>query len=292
MKEFEFIYPETLEGALDELNRLGSSAKLIAGGTDLLLDIEEERCSPDSVLCISHLDELRFIRQERDLIHIGPLTTFRDLEESVLIKEKVPVLYDAAWTMGSPQIRNLATLGGNVGKSSVAADGVTALTVLGASVYLRSRQGDRVLTLDELFEGPGDNCIRSDEIITDIFFRIPEGAHISAFYKLAKRKALGIVDIGGAVSIASDSCGVCTEVSLRGGALSRYPLRFHKAEEFLIGKVPDRETLHLTFPMLSEAVCESLAHRPWEIPYKKRAVVGVFRKVFEQVLERNEGVVL
>ena len=286
MKPFEYRSPSTLNEALTLLSQFGEKGKLIAGGTDLLVDIEQGRLAPDAVINILNINELRYITEDKGEIHLGPLTTFDDMEKSPLIRDRVRLLYQAAYDMGSPQIRNRATIGGNVGKTSVAADGLTALMALDASIRVKSVDGERTLTLDELTRGPGDNCLSAKELITDIFFDAPKACTATAFYKLARRRALGIADIGGAACIATDTDGICTRASVRGGALARYPLRFEAVEAHLTGKPLTPETIDAATPLFIEAVCESLKARPWEIPYKKGAVAGVFKAVFSDILDQ------
>lgn len=289
MKSFEYLSPNTREEALSLLMDLGKKSKIIAGGTDLLVDMEEGREAPDYVINIQNLEGLKYVREEDGFTHIGPLTTFDDLERDIHIRSKVRILFQAAWFMGSPQIRNRATLGGNVGKTSVAGDGLAALMALNASVQLTSQDNVREVPLEEFTRGPGDNSMTPREMITDIFFRTPTETTATSFYKLARRKALGISDIGAAMCVTVDKDWVCREAAVRGGALARYPLRFIEAENFLLGKELNRENLEATLPLLMEQVCESLTNRQWEIPYKKGAVAGVFRKVYQDVLDQIKG---
>ncbi|WP_022666668.1 FAD binding domain-containing protein [Desulfospira joergensenii] len=288
MKSFEYLSPDTREEALSLLRTLGEKSKIIAGGTDLLVDMEEGREAPDYVINILGLEGLKSIREEAGVTHIGPLTTFDDLEKDSHIQNRVRVLFQAAWSMGSPQIRNRATLGGNVGKTSVAGDGLSALMALNASVELTSLDGVREITLDELTQGPGDNSMAPQEMITDIFFTTPTETTATSFYKLARRRALGISDIGAAMCVTVDGSHVCRKAAIRGGALARYPLRFAEAEDFLLGRELNWENLEATFPMLMDKVCDSLRERPWEIPYKKGSVAGVFKNVYQDVLEQFE----
>ncbi len=278
MKPFAFMNPATVEEALAILAE-EDNVKIIAGGTDLLVDMAEGRLSTASVVNIAGLRELRYIRSDERYTYLGPLTTFDDLENSPHIRDHVRALHQAAWTMGSPLIRNTATIGGNVGKASVAADGLTALCALQARVELSHRGGSRTTALEEMLHNPA-SAMKLDEMITRIYFETPSRNEGSAFYKLAKRKALGIVDIGGAVKIARNPDGTCRSAVLRGGALSRYPLAFTEAEAFLEGKPLVPETFEQVYGLLSQAVYESIKHRHWEVEYKKSAVVGVFRKVF------------
>lgn len=289
MKPFEYLSPSTLGQALSLLSDLGEACKIIAGGTDLLVDMDQGRENPSYVINILNLRDLHFIRESDGMVHLGPLVTFDDLERHPLIRSRVKILFQAAYDMGSPQIRNRATIGGNVGKTSVAADGLTALMALDASVRVAGKTGERVLTLDELTQGPGDNCLLPHELITDIFFALPTQRTATAFYKLARRRALGIADIGGAVCLETDGNDLCTRVSIRGGALARYPLRFKAAEDYLLGRPATWEHIDGIFPLLLDAVCDSLRTRPWEIPYKKGAVAGVFKLVFQDILEQLDN---
>lgn len=289
MKAFDFFSPKTVEEAKRLLSQYRDNVTILAGGTDLVIEINDRWAKPEVVVDIKKLKELDYIVVDDEVVRIGALTNFTTIANHPYIREKVKVLYDAARQVGSPQIRNLGTIGGNLATSSVAGDGVSAMTTLNASVVLESTRGKRVMWLPDYFEQKGctnRNALESDELLTEVFFEKPDAHTATAFYKLAKRKSLAISVIGAGMVVKVDEAGVCTKVSMRGGCLSRYPLHFKDAEEYILGKKVSTAVFKETLPMLHDAVYESAKNRPWSVFYKKESVQGVYNLLFDDILEQ------
>ena len=168
----------------------------IAGGTDLVLELNERRSAPAVVVDLKQIKELDYIRIEDGMIRIGAMATHGKIAEDPTIKEKVRVLHEATKLVGSPQIRHLGTLGGNIAESSVAGDGLAACVALNADVTLKSVRGERTMSINDFLAGEGAkkrNILDADELLTEISFPVPDTKHTAtAFYKLAKRKSLAI----------------------------------------------------------------------------------------------------
>jgi len=148
------------------------------------------------------------------------------------------------------------------------------------------------MPLAEFLDGQGvssRNALLADEIMTEVFFEMPDNHTATAFYKLAKRKSLAISVIGAGMLVQVDGAGICIKASMRGGCLARYPLHFKAAEEHLIGNKISIDLLEETLPMLHDAVYESAKSRPWSVFYKKESVQGVYRKLFAAILEQLNG---
>ncbi len=287
MKSFNFLAPLTVKEALGMLSEHGKSAVIIAGGTDIVIELNERKISPETVINISRLKELDYIRTEGGMVRIGARSTFTSISENPYIKEHVKILHDAASHVGSPQIANLGTIGGNLVTSSVAGDGLAACVTLDADVTLESVRGKRVMKLTEFLAGEGmdkRNALLADELLTEVSFPMPDARTYTAFYKLARRKSLAISVIAGGFAVKVDENDVCTWASMRGGALGRYPMQFKSAEEHLVGKKLTLETMQQTLPMMHDQVLEANKSRPWSVYYKKESVKGVFNKLFADVL--------
>ncbi|EHI97719.1 molybdopterin dehydrogenase FAD-binding [Clostridium sp. DL-VIII] len=285
MKEFTYKSPRTVKEALEFLNEANENTYIVAGGTDIVIAINDDRVNAEQVININKLKELKYVQIDKNVVRVGALCTFSELEKNSLIKENIKVLYKAVSEVGSPQIRNLGTVGGNIVNASVAGDSITAFLALNAKVVLKNSYGQRVMSLREFYEGKGNCQIKKNELLTEIFFDKPTENMATSFCKLGKRNALAIVDIGGAMVIERGNNNICTKASVMGGALARYPLEFFNVEEFLVGKEISKETLYSCFDLLSEAVYESIKSRPLEVDYKKESVKGVFKTVFDEVLE-------
>ncbi|SHK79739.1 FAD binding domain-containing protein [Hespellia stercorisuis] len=288
MKEFEYYNPKSVAETLNILENTKNNNRIIAGGTDVLLMMNDGRIGPDHVINIQGVGELKYIVIEKSLVRIGAASTFTDVEQNEYIKKKIKGLYEACAHVGSPQIRNLGTVGGNVINASVAGDSISVFLSLGANLIIRSSKGKRKISLREYYNGGNQTRIQPDELLTEIQFKKPDNGVANAFFKLGKRNALAIVDIGAAVTICRNAEQTCTSAKIIGGALSRYPLEFTKVQEYLIGKKINRQTFANTYEMLQEAVYESIKDRPMEVYYKQEAVRGTFDVAFEDILRQYE----
>ncbi|MGM9612966.1 MAG: FAD binding domain-containing protein [Butyricicoccus sp.] len=284
----EFYYPRSVQETLALLYRTRRDHCVIAGGTDAVVQMSEGRRKAGTLISISQLTALHGIRATADVLEIGAATTFAELTRSPLAAQELPALYEAAAHVGSPQIRARGTFGGNVANASVAGDTIGALLTLGAWVEVQSVRGVRRMPLRSFFRANGSTALAPDELIT--VFRIPRPGPSSAsfFWKLGKRNALAIAEIGGSAAVCWDDRQRITHAALRGGALARLPLEFTAAQEFLCGQPMAQETFEQVMPLLHDAVYESIKHRPLEVGYKKESVKGVFHTVFGELMRQFE----
>lgn len=289
MRAFEFFSPETVEETLQLLHQYRDSVSLLAGGTDIILELNERKIAPQVVIDLKKVAGLDYIRVDEKYVHIGAMTTHAAIAGHPFIRERVHVLYTACHLVGSPQIQNLGTIGGNIATASVAGDGLCAMVTLQARVVLESVAGVRDMPIDEFLAGEGfdsRNALQADELLKEIYFPVPSKNEVSAFYKLAKRKSLAISVIGGGLLVDVDDEGICRRAVMRGGCLGRYPLPFPDAEQYLVGKKLTLAVMDETLPMLHDRVLEVNKARPWSVFYKKESVKGVFHKLFEDVLSQ------
>lgn len=290
MRPFDFYAPATVVEALELMHQHKENVAVIAGGTDLVLELNERKANPAVVIDLKKLKELDYIRVEEGVVRIGALTTHAAIAADRQIEKYVRVLHEACRQVGSPQIRNLGTIGGNLAQSSVAGDGLAACVTLDADVTLRSVRGERRMKLDEFLAGEGAtrrNILAADELLTEVSFALPDIRHTAtAFYKLAKRKSLAISVIGGGMVATVDDNGICTYARMRAGALGRYPMPFPTCEAHLVGKKLTYATMLETLPIMHDQVLEANKSRPWSVFYKKESVQGVFKKVFADVLRQ------
>lgn len=228
--------PLRLEQALHFLHSYGDETTVLAGGTDILVRYYDRLYELNRVLNICELDELKYIKVFEERIEIGSLVTHAQLEESAIILQHAPFLAEAASQVGSPQIRNRGTIGGNVANSSPAGDTLPPLLALEAEVRLLSLdRGERVVPLSEFLTGPGRNVAKKDELITGFSFPIFPESYQGTFFKLGYRKALAIATINGAVlmSVDGEEIADCRIVL---GAVAPTALRAKLAEDMLKGK--------------------------------------------------------
>ena len=247
MEEAQYFAPATLREALRLKGKLGSGISVLAGGTDLVRDMNLEFKIPKNVLWIGHLG-LEYIKLVDGVIHIGGATRMQTAGASKLLQQKASALATAAGKMASPPVRSLATLGGNLVTASPAGDTVCAMLGLGAEVVLASTKGKRVIALDKFFTGPGKTVLQAGELLTEIRIR-PTGAREgSAYLKIGRRQALTLAVVNAAARVKLDAKGNCVEVLIAMGAVAPKPTRALKAEKLLRGK-----------PFTAEAVREAAA---------------------------------
>lgn len=285
MIEFEFLSAKNIEEAINYMHNYKPS-KLLAGGTDLLVDIHKE--SPklgefSYVIDISNIEELRFIKEYEDIIEIGPLTTHTMLIESPIINKYFPLLAIAAKTIGSPQIRNRGTIGGNISNASPAADLVPPLMVLNADLELKSMDDKRFVPIEEFIVGPYKTSKKDDELITSI--RIPklDESYKSSFQKIGRRQALNIARLNLALIAKIDEANKKIEdIRIVPGSATPYPLRFKNLEREIEGKTWNQLDLDYLSQKIGEEMISITGER-WSTPYKKPALGGIFKKAMNEL---------
>lgn len=236
MRDFDLVMPRTLSEALAALSASETSVQPIAGGTDMVVDVRSRRAKPDVLVALQHISELQGVVREDGKMRVGARTTVSELLHNPLIAEHANIARQAAQVFANPMVRNLATVGGNVGSASPAGDIITPLLALDAEVELASKNGGRRLPLEVFLIGPRKTMRRPDEIIKALRFVRPAPHSGHAFYKLGLRQADAISIINVAVHIERDGTRVA-DVRIALGAVSPTPIRAHKAESFLRGKV-------------------------------------------------------
>ena len=231
---FEYFAPKTINEVLDLLSRYSSNAKVLAGGTDLLVKMKMRLVEPKYIINIKEVEELSYIRDEGEVVKIGALTRWRQLEKSELIKKSFPALYDAVKVMGGTQIRNMATVGGNLCNASPAADSAPPLMVLNAKLVLASKRGEREVTTTQFFKGPGKTVMEPDELLKEVIIPKPEEGVGSAFIKVA-RTATDLAKISAATALKVEDNKIAM-VRIAIGSAAPTPVRTPKTEEALLGQ--------------------------------------------------------
>lgn len=243
MIRFEYFEPSTLDEAVALLGRHGEKAQVLAGGTDLLVEIREHLRRPRYVVNIKRIpgmDGLSF--DAREGLRVGALVTTRTLEVMDEVRRHYPGLAQALRELGSIQVRNRATLAGNICRASPSADTLPPLIADGARVRLYGGAGTRELLLQEFFTGPGRTQLRPDELLTEIVVPPPPPRCGKVYIKHGRRKAMELATVGVAVS-ATLANGRFGEVRICLGAVAPTPIRAWKAEALLAGHAPDSASI-------------------------------------------------
>jgi CO/xanthine dehydrogenase FAD-binding subunit len=234
-----YCAPETEEGLFRLLR--DETACVMAGGTDLLIAIREKGLRPSCVVDIKRIIELRGIqRLNGGGLSVGATTTLHEIETNRTVREICPVLGDAVGMIGSLQVRNRGTIGGNLSNASPAADSAPALLVLDAQLELVSASGTRVIPAEAFFVGPGKCVLKQGEILKGIRIPQPASHTQSAYLKFGPRKAMDIAVVGVAVSLKFEGDGSCREARLALGSVAPTPVRVKKAEAALLGELNEQ----------------------------------------------------
>jgi carbon-monoxide dehydrogenase medium subunit len=283
LNEFEYFEPSELSEALSLIERYGGEAKIIAGGTDLLVWMKEGVLSPKYMINIKQItgiDQIDY--DESEGFNIGALTTIRAIETSKIIKQNIFALYQAASQLGSIQVRSLATIGGNICTASPSAETAPALLVLGAKVKLVGSKGERSLPLEEFFKGPGEADI-DKEILTGIHIP-PLGPNCRSVYKAKNRgSAVDCASVGVAAAGNIDSSSKKLKgVRIALGAVAAVPMRAYAAEKVMEGKAIDAELIEKAAQAASDVARPIDDHRAsaW---YRKEMVKVLLRRSLEEI---------
>ncbi|MEM0244359.1 MAG: xanthine dehydrogenase family protein subunit M [Zestosphaera sp.] len=233
--EIEYVRVSELDEALRLLSRK-EDVKVLAGGTDLVVDLKIGRYKPKTIVDISGIKSLRYIVDEGDKVRIGALTRMQDIVESPVIREKLPVLAEAASMLGSWQIRNMATVGGNLCNASPAADSAPPLLVHEAKIKLTSIEGTREIPITEFFTGPRKTVMYKTELLHEIV--VPYDADFAKSYsyvKVGRRNSftLSVVAIAAVLKIRNKRI---EDVRIALNAVAPTPVRARSVESFLKGK--------------------------------------------------------
>ncbi len=253
LPRFEYVAPGTLEEACSFLLKHGEEAFPFAGGTDLFVKMKQRRIVPGFLVNLKHIPGMDFIEYEEDKgLQIGALATIQSLKNSAVVRRHFKILAEAAGVESSVQIRNVATLGGNIANASPAADAPLALIVLGASLILTGPGGQREVLLEDFFLGPGKSVLQHSEIISQIRIPPPWPRTGGAYLKHAIRRTdIAIVSVAGLIRLEGD---LCEDARIALGSVAPTAIRAKKAEKLLEGK---RITEELAAEAAQAAVEES-----------------------------------
>ena len=234
VQEFDLHRPTSVAEAVALLEQYNGQAKVLAGGTDLLVNMKLERAQAEQVIAIGRIKALKQITAGPDGLAIGPLATFYDLQQSEVIRQTYQALHEAAKSVSGTQIKMMGTIGGNLCNASPAADSAPALLLYDAQVELTGVTGPRRVDLAEFFTGPGQTVRQANELLTGIVLRPPQPTEGSAFLKLG-RVGADIAKVSAAVRLVRDGQKVA-ECRLALGSVAPTPVRARLAETRLAGQ--------------------------------------------------------
>ena len=285
MKQFTWHAPKTTREAVDLLSKHKKSVAVVSGGTDIVIELNERTISPEHVVDLSQVGELKYVKTEKGVMHIGARTTFSELEDLKTVREKIPALYEMASHVGSPQIRNLGTIGGNVSTASVAGDSPTLFETLDAQIVLKSKKGRRVMDFASFNKGPGRSQMKPEELLTEVNFKMPGKDEAVGYFKIGRRKSLAIVVLAVSIYVKKGRDNTVKDARVILGAVSKHPMRAPEIEKALIGCKLTRKELEKTLPLFTEAIDKAIPDRP-SVVYKREGVRGAAIRCYDQILDQ------
>ncbi|MBU2535291.1 MAG: xanthine dehydrogenase family protein subunit M [Chloroflexi bacterium] len=253
----DFLYEKarSLREALELKSKYRENAVFIAGGTALLVDIRNDvlKPEPEAVIDISALDEIDYIRQEGSQISIGAVTKISALQKSPIVQKSAPILSQACKQFANPLIRNRATLGGNLINASPAADMATPLLTLGATILLKSIDGERTIPVEEFFSGVKRTNHRNDELLAGVRFNETQGKRCQ-FLKMGQRNgtAISLVSLSLMFDVADGV--IKDDLKLALGSVAPTPIRAYRTEDALHGVGPSLENIKRAGNILKDEV--------------------------------------
>ena len=280
--KFKYLRVNSLEECLSALADYGPETAILAGGTDLMISLRNGARTPKLVMDISRLNETRLVEKDNDTIRIGATLTYSDLIAHPLVAGNFPALATAMNCVGSPQIRNIGTLGGNIANSSPAADSVPPMMVHQAEVMVQKANSVRIEKLEKIIVGPYSNTLEPDELITNIILKPVETSYRQSYRRIARRKSLSIARVNVAVLGKTNFDGFIEDARISVGSVAPTPLRIKRVEDSLKGLKPGPEFFEDASEMVARQIVELVGMRQ-STEYKRPAIAGLVLKCLEDV---------
>jgi len=258
-----------------------SQAYYLAGGTDLLGKIKTERIKPSVLIDLKKIPGLRGISFYDDRAEIGPLTTIREIEISPQVKERLPILSSASGKLGSVQVRNKATIGGNICNAAPSAETVPALLCLDTVAEIVGPTGVRQIPLDYFFIGPGQTILQNGEILRKLIVKVPPTTSRGIYHKLSVRRAMDIAFVGVAV-LLEVVAGKIAHARIGLGAVAPVPMRVPQAENLLAGNFLSKELITDAAYITAQS-CQPISDIRASADYRRLMVKSLIEKALWQI---------
>jgi xanthine dehydrogenase FAD-binding subunit len=280
----EFLRPKTIAEALSLLAENQGDTHIIAGSTDIMPGFQQGSSRFQNIkklIDINQITELKTIAKNKHNIIVGAGVTFSELMKSAVIQDNLPLLAKAASTVGSVQIRNRATVGGNFINNAPCADSVPPLLIYEAKIRIRSQKHQRELSLQQILSKPYHTQLMPDELVTQIVLSVPSREYKGDFYKLGRRRGVAISRITLAVLTKIENVTI-QDIRIASGAITPIGMRFSDLEEFARGKQINDELIKGLAQKLGQSILDKTGLR-WSSAYK----LPVVQQMFYQLLKRD-----
>jgi carbon-monoxide dehydrogenase medium subunit len=287
----QYLRPQSLADALRALSASrdsGEAVAVIAGGTDLLLDLDQGRHGAvDTLVDVTAVQEMLEIRQEGEFILVGAAVALGDVIDDVLVRSHFTALLEACELIGGPQVRNVATLGGNVAHALPAGDGTIALLALGAEAEIASTDGSEWVLMEELFVSPGTPSFDRERNLV-VRFRVPalRTNESSAFRRVMRPQGVAIAILNMGARLRVDEAEVVQEARIAIGPAGPRPLRATKTEQALEGNKLDEATFTRVLDALAGEVSLRTSPHRATAEYRHHLLEGLLRTTLEAAMPR------
>jgi aerobic carbon-monoxide dehydrogenase medium subunit len=281
---FEYLRPKTIPEAIAFLQQYGDDAKILSGGQSLIPMMKLRLARPGYLVDINRIAGLSHIKEEGGFLKIGGLTREAELEASPVVRAKYPIIIDTAHVIADPQVRNLATVGGNLAHGDPANDHPATMLALGAQIVATGPKGERVIPVEDFFLSLFSTALQYDEILTEIRIPIPPPRSGGAYFKL-ERKVGDFATAAVAAQLTLDGNGACQKVGIGLTNVGPTPIKARKAEDFLRGKKLDGSTIAQAGQLAADE-SEPSADLRGPVEYKKSLIKELTKRALTRAVER------
>jgi aerobic carbon-monoxide dehydrogenase medium subunit len=281
---FEYLRPKTIPEAIAFLQQYGDDAKILSGGQSLIPMMKLRLARPGYLVDINRIAGLSHIKEEGGFLKIGGLTREAELETSPVVRAKYPIIIDTAHVIADPQVRNLATVGGNLAHGDPANDHPATMLALRAQIVATGPKGERVIPIESFFLSLFSTALAYDEILTEIRVPIPPPRSGGAYFKL-ERKVGDFATAAVAVQLTLNGNGTCQKVGIGLTNVGPTPVKARKAEDLLRGKKLDASTIAQAAQLAADE-SEPSADLRGPVEYKRGLVKELMKRALTRASER------
>lgn len=287
MRDFEYFRPQTIQEALTLYKNGGVGARLLAGGTELVNEMRSGKAQPEQVIDLKFIPEMDFMKLDSSGLKIGALYRVRDAETSLALRQSpYRALSHAAGVLGSPQVRNKATIAGNLCRCSPSADLIPPLMALNARAHIKVDGAERIMAVEDMPLAPGKTALMPGDILTELAIPKMQAYTGCSYYKVSPRKSLDLAVVGVAAFLRTNPmASKCVEARIVLGAVAPTAMRAKKAESILVGSTLNASLIEEAAAAAAEESMpiDDVRSSAW---YRKKMVVVATRRAINQALEQ------
>lgn len=283
-KQVEYFFPESVEIACELKEKYDDKARIIAGGTDLLLSMEREDYQPHALIDITRIPDLKNISIVDSCVTIGAAVTYSEILSCSKLCEKIPFLSTAIQSIGGVQVRNVATMIGNIANASPAADTLPPLYVLNTKVHVSNSSKSREISIEDFILGVRKIDLMPSEIITHISFDLPKSSYVGVFDKLGNRHAMAI-SVASIAVLISLTGNVVNDIRLALGSVASTVLKVEDLKNVIVGKVLNDESIHEASEIASKAA-KPIDDVRGSANYRHLAISGLVTRSLNQIIKK------